>query len=81
MQKVEFMDGLPLVEACHTCSQVLRAANWQVTQCGPGEWLGLCVVKCEGCGNVHIAAAGSTKRAQLDAQYVREKLIREITKK
>jgi hypothetical protein len=81
MKKVEFLDGLPLSESCHTCGAVLRAAAWQVRQCGPGEWFGLCLVQCQACGNLHIAAAGSTERAQRDAQYLREKLFREITKK
>jgi hypothetical protein len=81
MEKVDFMDKLPLSEACHTCGSVLRAADWDVRQCGPGEWLALCMVQCQTCGNLHIAAAGSTRRAQLDAQYVREKLFREIPKK
>lgn len=81
MNQVEFMDSLPRSEPCHTCGAVLRAADWQVRQCGPGQWLGLCIAQCSACGNLHIAAAGSTKAAQLDAQYLREKLFREIPKK
>lgn len=81
MEKVDFMDQLPLSEACHTCGTLLRAAAWHVEQCGPGEWLALCLVQCEVCGNLHIAAAGSTRRAQFDAQHIREKLFRQIPKK
>ena len=81
MDKVEFLDSLPRSEPCHTCGTVLRAADWKVSQCGPGEWLALNVARCDACGDTHIAAAGSTRWAYEDAQRLREKLMREITKK
>lgn len=80
MKKSDFMDALPMSEPCHTCGKLLRAADWQVKQCGRGEWLALNLAKCSACGDLHIAAAGSSRGAQLDAQYLREKLIREIPK-
>jgi hypothetical protein len=81
MDKVQFLDSLPTSEPCHNCGTLVRAVDWQVSPCGGGQWLGLCIATCSTCGNVHIAAAGSSKAAQLDAQYVRQKLFREIPKK
>lgn len=81
MDRREFLESLPLTEPCHSCGAAFRPAYWEVHQCGPGEWLGLCVHQCDKCQHLHIAAAGSTKRAHLEAQRLREKLIREIPKK
>lgn len=81
MKKVEFIDSLPMSEPCHQCGAVLRAADWKVSQCGPGEWLALNLAWCPACSHLHIAAAGSTRRAHQDAQKLREKLIREMPKK
>lgn len=81
MNKIEFLDSLPAREDCHNCGAAFRPGHWEVQQCGPGEWLGLCVHQCAKCQHLHIAAVGSTRRAHLDAQRLREKLLREIPKK
>jgi len=81
MDKVQFVDSLPNAEPCHNCGAVFRPSNWEVQQHTPGEWLALCIHECDKCHHLHIAAAGSTKRAHLDAQYLREKLLRQIPKK
>lgn len=70
-----------MFESCHGCGVSFRAANWQLVQSGPGEWMGLNVAPCAACGHLHIAAAGSTFSAYEDAQKVRRKLLQEITKK
>lgn len=80
MEKVDFLDSLPMSEPCHSCGAVLRAAEWQVVQCGPGEWLAVNVAWCSVCNHLHIAAAGSTRRAYEDAQKLRRRLIRDLPK-
>lgn len=80
MEKAEFMDSLPRSEACHGCGAVLRAADWNVTQIGAGEWMGVCLAHCHVCSRLHIAAAGSSTRAHEDAQRVRQKLLRDVLK-
>lgn len=81
MDKQEFADSLPRSEPCHSCGTVLRAADWQIEKCGPGEWMAVNVAWCGQCNYLHIAAAGSTKWAYEDAQKLRRKLLRDLPKK
>lgn len=80
MERVEFLESLSITQDCNNCGVVFRPAYWEVQQCGPGEWLGICFHQCEACQHFQIAAAGSTKRAYADARYLRKKLLREIPK-
>lgn len=80
MERVEFLDSLPITQDCPNCGAVFRPVYWEVQQCGPGEWLGICCHQCEVCQHFQIGAAGSTRRAHADAQFLREKLLREIPK-
>lgn len=78
MEKREFLDSLPRSEDCHNCGAVVRAADWQVTQRGPGEWMAVGLAYCASCSRLHIAAAGSTKWAHEDAQKLRMKLMQSL---
>jgi len=80
MERVEFLELLPTTQDCNNCGEGFRPAYWEVQQCRPGEWLGICFHQCEKCEHFQIGAAGSTRRAHADAQHLRERLLREIPK-
>lgn len=75
MNRVEFVDQLPLTAHCDHCVAEVRVTGWQVAAYGPGQWIGINVSECPACGSVHFGAAGSTRAALNEAHRLRRVLL------
>lgn len=71
MNKVEFLDTLPMSMSCHLCGGMVRAPGWIISPVGGGQWAATNVVQCPACDHKHMAAAGSNDHAYKKAQLVR----------
>lgn len=71
----EFTRDLPDDTKCDRCGSVIPALDWAVGRFGIGDWMGLCVVKCEKCSRMKVAAAGSSGEAHHRAQMMRTELL------
>lgn len=78
MNRVEFVDQLPLTVHCDHCVAEIRAPGWQVAAYGPGQWIGINVAECKACGSVHIGAAGSSREALDESHKLRRLLLSEV---
>lgn len=72
MNRLDFVDQLPLTVHCDYCVAYVRATAWQVAAYGPGQWIGINVCKCGSCGSLHVGAAGSTRSAKAKADKLRQ---------
>jgi len=75
MEMEEFTQYLPLYTNCDRCGVKIFELDWAVGRFGAGHWMGLCVVKCERCSRVKVAAAGSSYEAHHRAQMMRTDLL------
>jgi hypothetical protein len=75
MNRVDFVDQLPLSVHCDHCVADIRATGWQVAAYRAGQWIGINVAECQACGSVHIGAAGSSREALAEAHKLRRVLL------
>lgn len=78
MEIEEFMKDLPEETKCDCCGKAITDLNWGLAKFGRGDWLGLCIVKCQPCNRVHVAAAGSSEQAHQRATQMRFELVARI---
>jgi hypothetical protein len=75
MKIEEFTGDLPTYTNCDRCSVKISVLDWSVGKFGASDFIGLCIVKCEECMRVKIAAAGSSHQAHHRAQMIRTELL------
>lgn len=75
MNRVDFVDQLPLSVHCDHCGAEVRAAGWQVAAYRAGQWIGINVAECQACRNVLIGAAGSSREAMEEAHKLRRVIL------
>nr|CRY96432.1 hypothetical protein [uncultured prokaryote] len=75
MEMEEFIRDLPLDTKCDRCGLKISGLDWGVGRFGAGEWMALCVVKCDKCSRMKVAAAGSSHEAHHRAQMMRTELL------
>lgn len=75
MEMEEFTRDLPTDTSCDQCGKVVRGLEWGVGRFGARDWMGVCVVKCEKCRRIKVAAAGSSNEAHHRAQMMRWQLV------
>lgn len=78
MDKLEFLDSLPVETDCVSCGAILTNLQWQIAPYGD-QWLGVCLMRCD-CSWFKCAAAGSDDASHAQAQAMRSKLLRSIGK-
>lgn len=81
MNEQEFRATLHTEVPC-VCGVVLPvpSENWRVGpfQAQPGEWMGVCFVKCLACQTMRAAAAGTSDKAHEAAQAIRSQVMRAL---
>lgn len=75
MKLEEFMGDLPRHTNCDRCGVEMPALDWSVGRFGTLDFVGLCIVRCEQCVWMKIAAAGSSHQAHHRAQMIRTGLL------
>lgn len=75
MKMEEFTCDLPTDTECDRCRTKIPALEWGVGRFGAHDWMGICVVKCNACNWVKVAAAGSSHEAHHRAQMMRWELV------
>jgi hypothetical protein len=78
MNRVDFVDQLPLTAHCDYCVADICTTGWQVAAYGPGQWIGLNSAECPACHSIHVGAAGSTRAAYAEAQKLRHRLLESV---
>lgn len=75
MKREEFLADLPIETRCDRCGRPHKDLDWATGSFGAHEWIGICVVRCDKCSRVMVAAAGTTYEAHHRAQMMRLELI------
>lgn len=75
MQIEEFISDLPAHTNCDRCGVKIPSLDWSVGRFGDADFIALCIVKCDKCMRMKIAAAGSSRQAHHRAQMIRTELL------
>lgn len=78
MKIEEFIKDLPTETDCCCCSRKISNLDWGVGKFSPGNWMGICVVRCAQCNWFKVAAAGTSHEAHHRAQMMRLELLMKI---
>nr|CRY96428.1 hypothetical protein [uncultured prokaryote] len=75
MEKNDFLSELPTETVCGCCGVTIPKLDWAIGKFNSRDWMGLCIVQCESCKWVKVAAAGTSNEAHHRAQMMRWELI------